>query len=202
MLWSFSLQVLSCNCPATPAPPSNVNPGLPVFLWDLDYVHRLWQSASSTMAKYALSVLLLLAVLRWMLFGGVLVPFLPSWFMTRCYWYAYILVCVHWILVMHRELHSITVIKECYSSMYRIVSRGDACKYSYNLCLGMVFLLVAALTLLSIIFRASHSAHEWGGPRTLLFQVMVIPLLGIHAYALLLQGMYQHCPLLDIVTVI
>ena len=105
---------------------------------------------------------------------------------------------------MHRELHSITVIKKCYSSMYRIVCQGDACKYLYNLCLGMAFLLVAALTLLNIILRASHSAHEWGGPRTLVFEIMVIPLLGIHVYAILLQGTYKHCPLLyiDIVTVI
>ena len=193
------MQILSCKRPS--APSKKVNPGLPVFLWDTDYLHRLWQSGSSTMAKYALSVLLILAVLRWMLFGKVLAPFLPSWFMTRCYWYAYMLVCVHWILVMHRELHSLTVIKTCYSSMYRIVSRSDGCN-PYNLCLGMVFLLVAALSLSNTIFRASHSAHEWGGQMTLLFQVMIIPLLGIHAYALLLQGMYEHCPLLDIVTVI
>ena len=91
-------------------------------------------------------------------------------------------------MVMHRELHGITVVKKCYSSMYKIVARGDACKYSVNMCWGMVFLLVVVLTMLNIYFRASHSAHEWAGPQTLALQIMVVPLLGIHVYSIVLQG--------------
>ena len=189
MLLSFSLQTSRTNL-RTAVPPTNSNHGLPVILWDFDYIPKLWQTASVTMAKYALPALLLLAMLRWMLFGEVLAPFLPPWLMTRCYWYVYILVCGHWTLVMHRELHSLPVIKKCYSSMFRIVFRGDVCKYPLNLCLGITFLLVAALTILNIIFRANHSAYEWGGQRTLVFQIMVVPLLGMHVYAILLQGWF------------
>ena len=192
LLCCFSLQASSCNHPLTPVPHTNINYGLPVYLWDFDYIHRLWQSAILTMTRYALLVLLLLAMLRWMLFGEVLAPFLPPWLMTRCYWYAYILVCGQWLLVMHRELHSLPVIKKCYSSIFRIVFQGDISKYSLNLCLGIVFLLVAALTILSIIFRASYTAHEWAGQRTVVLQIMVIPLLGIHVYAVLLQGTCQY----------
>ena len=173
MLLPFSLQVLSDNHPVIPVQPST-----------LDYICRLWQTASATIAnyQYALTLLMLLAMLRWMLFGQVLAPFLPPWFMTRCYWYAYLLVCGHWLLVMHRDLHGLPVIKKCYSS--RTVSWNKA---NYP-CLGITLLLVAALTILAIFFRASYSAHEWGGQRTLVFQIMVVPLLAIHVYAILLQG--------------
>ena len=173
MLLPFPLQVLNDNYPVIPAQPST-----------LDYIPRLWQTATDTIAnyQYALSLLMLLAMLRWMLFGEVLTPFLPPWFMTRCYWYAYILVCGHWLLVMHRDLHSLAVIKKCCSS--RTVSQNEA---NY-LCLGIMFLLVATLTILAIGFRASYSSHEWGGQRTPVFQVMMIPLLAIHVYAILLQG--------------
>ena len=175
MLLPFSLQVLSDNHPVIPVQPST-----------LDYICRLWQTASATIAnyQYALLLLMLLAMLRWMLFGEVLAPFLPPWFMTRCYWYAYILVCGHWLLVMHRDLQSLPVIKKCCSS--RTVSQNEA---NYC-CLGVTFLLVATLTVLAIGFRAGLSAHEWGGQRTLVFQIMVVPLLVIHGYAILLQGIY------------
>ena len=175
MLLPFPLQVPSDNHPVIPAQPST-----------LDSIPRLWQTASATIAnyQYALLLLMLLAMLRWLLFGEVLAPFLPPWFMTRCYWYAYILVCGHWLLVMHRDLHSLPVIKKCCSS--RTVSQNEA---NYC-CLGITFLLVATLTVLAIGFRASHSAHEWGGQRTLVFQIMVVPLLAIHVYAILLQGIY------------
>lgn len=184
------LQGPSHNHPTIPEP--SYNPRLPVFLWIADYFPRLWQNASSTMAKYALPALLLLGVLRFLLFGDILAPFLPSWLMTRCFWYAYILVCVYWTMVMHRELHSVAVIKTCYSSIYRIVLRGDARKYPANLFWGMVFLLVALLTMVNIYYRANHSAHEWAGPRTVALQIMIIPLLGIHVYAIGMQGVYTH----------
>ena len=176
MLLPFPLQVLSDNYLVIPAQPST-----------LDYLPRLWQTVSATIAnyQYALSLLMLLAMLRWMLFGEVLAPFLPPWLMTRCYWYAYILVCGHWLLVMHRDLNSLTVIKKYCSS--RPVSRNEA-NYPSNTSLGIIFLLVATLTILAIGYRASHSAHEWGGQRTLVFQIMVVPLLAIHVYAILLQG--------------
>ena len=95
---------------------------------------------------------------------------------------------------MHRELHGITVVKRCYSSICRIVKRGDACKYPVNMCWGMVFLLAVGLTMLNIYFRASHSAHEWAGPKTLALQIMVVSLLGIHVYDIILQGtsIYVH----------
>ena len=151
------------------------------------------------MSKYApaLTPLLVpLAILRFMMFGEYFALFLSPWFITRCYWTAYMLVCIHWLLVMLRELHSVNVIRKCYTSLFKIVSRGDVCKYPFNLCLGITFLLVAALTVLNIIFRASHSAHEWGGQLTLVFQIVVVPLLGIHVIDILLQGMHKCCPLL------
>ena len=131
-----------------------------------------------------------------MVFGEHFELFLPPWFITRFYWIAYILVCIHWLLVMHRELHSVNVIRKCYTSLFRIISRGDVCKYPFNLCLGIMSLLVVGLTVLNIVLRASYSAHEWGGQRTLVFQIMMIPLLAIHAYTILLQGMHKCCPLL------
>ena len=152
---------------------------------------RLWHRASSTIPNYASSLhplLVPLAALRCLMLGDILVPLLPSWFIIRCYWCAYILVCAHWVMVMHRELHSITVVKKCYSSICRIVKRGHVCKYPMNMCWGIVFLLAVVLTMLNIYFRASHSAHEWAGPKTLALQIMVPPLLGVHVYAILLQG--------------
>ena len=149
------------------------------------------------MSKYApaLTPLLVpLAILRFMMFGEHFELFLSPWFITRCYWTAYILVCIHWLLVMHIELHSVNVIRKCYFS--RSVSQGDVFKYPFNLCLGITFLLVATLTVLNIFLRASHSAQEWGGQRTLVFQIMMIALPGIHVYTILLQGMHKCCPLL------
>ena len=68
MLLPFPLQVLNDNYPVIPAQPST-----------LDYIPRLWQTATDTIAnyQYALSLLMLLAMLRWMLFREVLKPFLP-----------------------------------------------------------------------------------------------------------------------------
>jgi len=55
MLLPFSLQVLNDNYPVIPAQPST-----------LDYIPRLWQTATDTIAnyQYALSLLMLLAMLR------------------------------------------------------------------------------------------------------------------------------------------
>ena len=189
------LVILTQFLQATKSPSSKTvngpssTPGASVYHSFLVLRHKI----NSAMSKYALSLdslLVPLALLRLMLFGEVFAPFVPQWALTRCYWLAYILVCIHWLLVMHRELHSLTVIKKCYSSMFRIVFRGGIFEYPFNLCLGIVFFLVAALTIFSIIFRASHSAHEWAGQRTVILQIMVIPLLGIHVYAVLLQGIY------------
>ena len=181
------MQASRFNRPFQAATATSCNPGSAVY----HYTLGLWHRADSIMPKHVMfisSLLVPLAVLRCLMFGDILVS-LPSWLMTRCFWCAYILVCVHWTMVMHRELHGVTVIKKRYSSIYRIVSRGNTFKYPVNLLLGVVFLLVAVLTVLNVIYRANHSAHEWAGPRTLALQIMVVPLLGIHVYAILLQGM-------------
>ena len=188
------MQAPRLNHSFQPASTPSCIPGAAVFRSFLG----LWHNASSARIKYALSLdslLVPLAVFRCVLFREVLAPLLTPWAMTRGYWYAYILVCVHWTLVMHSELHSIKVIKKCYSSIFRILSQGNACKYPLNLCLGMVFLLVVTLSVCNIFNRAIHSAFEWGGQRTLAFQITLLLLLGIHSYAILLQGTYI-CPLL------
>lgn len=87
MLLPFSLQVLSDNYPLMPAHPSA-----------LDYIRRLWQTATDTITnyQYALSLLMLLAMLRWMLFGVVLTPFLPP-------------LSPPWIIVVALRLLTVTV---------------------------------------------------------------------------------------------
>ena len=135
-------------------------------------------------------VLLLLSVVRWLALqqngGSEIPPQLQT--LTYTIWLAYQGVCYHWLYVMVHYLSCIVVIQKSFSQIWRTVKECSMCRYPLSVFGGICFFTIVALAIASEILRCNLSTSKWTyndwSP------ILGIPLMAVHAAALICQGLY------------
>lgn len=135
--------------------------------------------------------LFLLSIFRWLLVQGAMGSQPPTLLLTLstcAVWLAYACVCCHWLYVMVKYLSCLTVIKKSFYQIWQTVQKCSVLNYPKTILLGIFFLVIVALAIVSEVQRCKLSISKWAYQDWNLWLAYL--LMVVHAAALTCQGPY------------
>ena len=135
-------------------------------------------------------LLLFLSIIRWLLVQEALGSQTPTLLqtLTHIIWFTYQGVCCHWLYVMVYYLSCIKMIQRNFSQIWQTVTECSVHRHPLSVCYGIGIFIIVALAVVSEIQRCNLSTSKWTYNDWSPY--LGIPLMVVHAAALICQGSY------------